>query len=142
MVDKNGFVKVIEAYIAISLLLGFVFFVIQNNNARTPPENRISESEINVLESIQINNTLRSDVLSVTNFDLSSNDTGFPSSLKPYATINNPNYACYLKVCSSSGICDMNFTNSKQIYSNNILITSSLQDYSIRELKIFCVKND
>lgn len=140
MVDKGGFVKVIEAYIAIGLLLGLLFLVVQTNNVQ-PDGNRIITSlESNVLESIQMNDSLRLATLSVTDFSLSSNDTGFSSDLKPYATINNPHYNCYLKVCSFSGTCDINL-NYNQIYSTSVLITSSLSNYEIRRLKMFCAKN-
>ncbi|MBN2880424.1 hypothetical protein JXM83_00055 [Candidatus Woesearchaeota archaeon] len=139
--NKKGWIKIIEAFIALSLFTGMILLIVQNEPFKTYGRDHIENREIEILNAIQVNDTLRTDVLSVTNFELSSNDTAFPESLRNFISSNSySNVECFLKVCEISQSCILDGIIHEEIYAKDVIITSSTDFYSPKKLKIFCLK--
>lgn len=138
MVNKKGFIKVIEAFISVLFLLGIVLLIIQTNDIRQSDKGYVENRQTEILRQIQMNNSLREKIILETDFSLNSSDERFIDELKPYVdkTITNSN--CYLKICPVNDFCF--FESEKELYAKEILISSSLDIYSPRKLKIFCEK--
>lgn len=141
MVNKKGFVKIIEAFISIMMLLGLILLIINNNHINSRDSKYILQKESDILSQIEMNNTLRQSIIQTTDYTLNSNDTAFNSELKNYVNRTVIGYKCYLKVCLPDGICNMDLNSQKNIYAKETLITSSLSEYNPKKLKIFCTEN-
>src|SRR3989344_8121530 len=64
--NKRGWIKIAEAFVAILLLAGIVLFVINkgsNENTGIEVSAAVQDTEISILRSIELNNTLRAEVL-------------------------------------------------------------------------------
>lgn len=79
--NKKGWIKIIEAFIAIGLFTGILFLIIESEPFRTYERDFFETRQTEILNSIQNNDTLRNDVFSVTDFGLTSEDSAFPESL-------------------------------------------------------------
>lgn len=140
--NKKGWIKVVEAFIAIMMLLAIVFVIINNNDLRTEDKYHMENRAAEILRSIQFNDSLRAMILSETNFSRDSIDPGFPLDIAKYANNSLAGTLCYLRICNSTSLCDTTREFDDEIYAKEILITSDLTEYNPRKLKIFCAKNE
>lgn len=139
--NKKGWIKIVEAFIAIGLFAGLLFLVIENDPVREYEREFIEMKQNEILNGIQINNSLRNEVLSISNFDLSSNDSAFSNPLTNYLSDNLfSDLNCYLKVCSTDMSCLLAESSNEEIYAKDVIITSTLDEYSPQRLKMFCLK--
>ena len=139
--DKKGWIKVIEAFIAIALFTGMLFLLLQGDPLRQEKKDFIELKQREILSAIQINDTLRNDILNFSDFELDSNDTEFPESLRNFIDENMySNIKCYLKICLIDSSCEIMSDASLEVYAKDILITSTLTTYTPRRLKMFCLR--
>jgi len=126
MKNKKGWIRIAEAFIAI-LLITIVLLVIYT---RTETKNGISEEIYKVqkviLDEIADNPTLRESVLkndedAITNFVSERIPSGFSFSIK---------------ICEINNICNLDVFK-EEVYSSERVISSTLQEYSPKKLKIF-----
>ena len=86
-----------------------------------------------------MNNTLRAEILA-TNGQVDW--VSFPSQTpNTYAKIQSkiPSYLdCEAKICDAQGACALSGTQSKNIYAESVIITSTLNSFKPRMLKLFC----
>lgn len=141
MVNKKGFIRIIEAFISIMLLLGLILLAVNNNHVNSKNPKYILQKESDILSQIQMNNTLRQIIIQTTDYTLTSNDTTFNPELANYTKRNIIGYNCYLKICPPEGICNMNLSSQNDIYAKESLIMTSQSNYNPKKLKIFCIKN-
>lgn len=98
---------------------------------------KIYEREQAILREIQLNNSLRNEILEFE--DLPVEWENFPANVKNKITSEAPvNFECQAKICGLNEICDLNKEIEKGIYVQKTIITANLEKYSPRELKIFC----
>ncbi|NCN51471.1 hypothetical protein GW931_00465 [archaeon] len=141
MVNKKGFIKVVEAFLAILMLLGIIFLVVQSNNVNDKQRTFIEKKEQEILMNIQVNNTLRQLILEETEFDIDSENDTFIPELKPYVNGTVLGAECFLKICLIDDTCNLNKEIDNSVYIKEVLITSSLDLYNPRKLRIFCTEN-
>lgn len=135
--SKKGWIKIVEAFIAI-ILIAIVVLIILNQNSSF---NKASSEKIYGLEKlllleIRSNNTLRDDVLNTD--PLPSNAS---QNINDFINSKMPNYlTCQAKVCMINSICELNNYPKTDTYVQSIVMSTStnLEKYSPRELKIFC----
>jgi hypothetical protein len=138
MVSKKGWIKIIEAFMALTFLLGFLIVVVGNHNASERNSEGIERNIADVLYGIETNSTLRNLIL-VAPLPYYSNESGFPSVLKNYLNSNSlPGYTCSLGICSVNYSCLLDKGVESDVYSSEILIFSNLTYYSPRKLKMSC----
>lgn len=137
---KKGWIKIIEAFISILFLIGVVAIVIQSDNFYSKEEPILEKKQIEILNGIQLDKTLRAEVLATTDYTINSTDPGFSSKLKNYLD-NNPisNTGCFLKVCLVDSSCTTNVVKD-EMYTKSVLITSTLSEYNPKRIQIFCYK--
>ena len=144
--DKHGWLKIIESFIAIILLMGIVLIVLNDEN--TKKEDVSSEFyniERGILKEIQLDTTLREEIVGSTG-EIGLDDTNFPALTKTKIEDKIPTYiACTAKICSPADLCiltDEQITNlgleEKDIYAESMMITSTLQTFNPRVIKLFC----
>jgi len=141
MVNKKGFIKIIEAFLSIMLLLGLILLAVNNNRVSSKNSDYILQKESDILSQIQMNNTLRQIIIQTIDYNLTSNDTAFNSELANYTKDEIIGYDCYLKICPPEGICNVNLNSQEDLYAREVLIVSSQTEYNPKKLKIFCTKN-
>ena len=140
--NKRGWIKIAEAFVAILLLAGIVLFVINkgsNENTGIEVSAAVQDTEISILRSIELNNTLRAEVLA-TNGEVEW--VNFPTQAPgTKVAIENKipnNLGCEAKICSPAGPCALSGTQEKNIYAESVIITSTQSTFKPRLLKLFC----
>jgi hypothetical protein len=128
MKNKKGWMKTIEALMAVIIILGAVLIFSGRQVEQVDVREQVFDTQQNILEIISKNESLRSKVL--------INDSDFVnaqvSSLIPNGW-NSKIEICELNdVCSYSG----NYINS-EVYSTEIVISSTLLDYNPKKLRFF-----
>lgn len=140
--NKKGWIKVIEAFMAIMMLLTIVFIIINSNTLRSADKSHIEDRSAEILRFVQLNDSLRSDVLSYTNFSSDSIEPDFPVDVARYANYSVSGVFCYFRICNITDACDGTRNFDDEVYAKDILITSDLTEYNPRKLKIFCTKDE
>lgn len=138
--SKKGWIEIVEVFITVFLLTGVLFVVIENSNPKekiiTP---LIYEKEIAIVREIELNNTLRADILGAT---VPLEWDAFNSSLarvKDKITSMTPtNLECVARLCEFDDICMSDELTSGSIYVKSLIISADLDSYSPRQLKLFC----
>lgn len=139
MVNKHGWIRIVEAFVAVLLIAGLVLVVLGKGYLeQTEPEDDIYEAERAVLTSIQLNESLRSEVLGVATIPIESTEGGFPSGILNKINNTAQYLNCSAKICSLDDNCIIEFIDDKNIYTREIPITTNSTSYNPRKLKIFC----
>lgn len=137
--SKRGWIKIIEAFVSILFLIGVVAIVIQSDNFYSKEEPILEKKQTEILTGIQMNESLRGEVLTTADYMNSTNPT-FSTALKSHLSLTPINNAeCYLVVCPASSECGSE-TSEDELYSKSVLITSTLSTYNPKKVKIFCYK--
>lgn len=145
MVNKRGWIKIVEAVVAILIILGVILVIVNRGN--TPKEDiseKVYNAEYLILREIELDQNLREEILNV-------NETRLPvewmefdsiglSNVKTKIFNKSPDYlGCEAKLCKlNATICAIDKYPDKDLYAKSIAITTSLDIYSPRQLKLFC----
>jgi len=140
--NKRGWIKLVEAFLSI-LLIGVIMSIVvtQQNTSVYSTSSTISNYEVYILRSIELNESLREDITAVSASDLPLNwsDGGFPSALKDRIGNLTPSYlSCEAQICETEQICEFMGQTDKEIYAQKIFIASTYASYNPRQLKLFC----
>jgi len=141
-INKKGWIKIVEALTAILLIAGVVLIAIQQSRGtKEDIFQRVHNDQIAILRDIQLNNSLRADVIDPTKtppIEWSSVD--FPASIKSRIVAKTPNYLnCSAKICVPEDVCLLTDKYDKTIYSESVIITAVNNNYNPRQLKLFCL---
>ncbi len=143
--NKKGWIKVSEAFLAILLIAAVIILVAGNTGVREEdPKERISNSQILILRDIQLNDELRQEII-----DTSGEidwDEGFPTPVKNRIEERKPSWLeCVAKICDPEDECILSDEKisgfgleEENIYTQSALITSTIDTFNSRQLKLFC----
>ena len=136
--NKRGWIRVVEALTAILLLAGvFLVAINQGRGEDTSFSERIQNSEAAILRDIQLNNTLRAEIIA-TSGAIEWDSGNFPAQTKAKIIEKTPDYLnCTAKICATGDLC-LPAAQDKTIYAESVIITSTLQTYNPRQIKLFC----
>lgn len=138
--NKKGWIKIVEAFMAIVLLMGFLFVMLGQINKNNDKTYLTEENNIKILNGIETNQSLRNLVLSA-DVPSYSNKT-FPSDLENYLGNSTlPGQYCFLYICGAESECNFKENINSNVFSSEILITSNATVYNPRKLKVFCYDN-
>jgi len=128
MENKKGWLRIIEAFIAILLILG-VFVVIYSKVIDRPQKSDyIYNLEKGILDEISFNPDLRAAVLNMNVIN--------EAKLKTFIIARTAGFNFTIKICEPEDICSME-TYKKEVYSSERVISSTLEEYRPKKLKIF-----
>ncbi len=141
--NKKGWIRIVEAFIAILLITGILLIVISEEHLVAPdPDSDIYVSQLIILRSTQYNDTLRQLILNVPTTPVESDEGGFPPVLKSRIEYLTPsNLECQAKICEMELACNLNEPPEKNIYAQTIAITvieTQVEDMDPKQLKLFC----
>lgn len=124
--NKKGWIRIAEAAIAIMLLASVILVVIERQAEKQDVGEIMYEIQHNILDESSKNDTIRNAVL--------SGDT-VPVDLfireKLPAGMNFTT-----KICNPADVCDSDLLG-KEIYVDDIIISSTLQQYQPKKLRFF-----
>ena len=154
--QKKGWLKIVEAFIAIMLIVSVVLIVISKGYIGKSEKSttNIYEEELSILREIELDEALRKDILLAVKSDyipepdgsnindslpISWQDINFPLSVKQRINFKQPNYLeCEAKICWMNYICALDNYPDKDISALAVSITANWQTYNPRQLKLFC----
>jgi len=146
--NRRGWVRIIEASVAILLITSVLLIVFNRENIKEKNiSSKIYEKEISILREIQLNKSLRAEILNLNAGDLPVNwsDAHFPLGVKNKIKNRTLDYlSCEANVCKINGECKLVNSVEKDTYVQSVLITVSPtqeSEFFPRQLKLFCWRN-
>ncbi len=139
--DKRGWIKIVEAFVAILLVAGVLLIVInQGYIGKKDISSQVYDVEVSILREIQLDDALRDEVLNSGEPPIEWDD--FPPNIKDKITDRTPNYLdCGAKICWMDEICELDEYPEKDVYAQSVAITTTLETpegQQLRQLKLFC----
>ena len=135
---KKGYIRIVEAFIAIILIASVLVFMYVNNVQKPNSEDAIHKLERAILEEISSNASLRNAVL---NGDYKSSDQGainnrtlINNTIKKY--INNE-FNFDFKICGINEACGIDSYVNKEVFSDEISVSSNLKEYKPKIIRLF-----
>jgi len=137
--NKKGWIRIVEAFVALLLVSGVILIVLSDGLLENEDRSsKIHDAELAVLRDIQVDETLREDILNAP-IPIESIDEGFPSDVEDRINLRIPNYLeCIAKICEITSECDLDDSPEKSIYVQSVAITTTSGEYKPRQLKLFC----
>jgi len=134
--NKKGWIRIAEAFIAVLLVIGAAIIVVGGGIQREDISEEVYDIEIAILREIQLNNTLRSEILGTSG---TIEWDGFPSGTKNKIIAKTPGWLeCEGKICPPESTCLLGEESEKNVYAQSVLITSTLYNFNPKQLKLFC----
>ena len=143
MKNKKGWLKVAEAFMAVLIVAGVVLLVISRSETQNVDiSSGVRDVEVSILREVQLNNTLRAEVLSTTGeVEWASFSSVAPGTKAKVISKTPVSLECSAKICNPSSLCSLNSTLVKEenVYVESAMITSTLSNFNPRILKVFCL---
>ncbi len=142
--NKKGWLKIVEASLAILIIIGVILFVLNKTNIlREDISSRVYDTQLSILREIEHNDDFRQKILSIQNTDLPIKWNDFQSEgledLQNKIKNRVPDYLiCEAKICTPNDFCNIDDLQEKNIYSQAIIISATNVIYSPKQLKLFC----
>lgn len=142
MKNKNGWIKIVEAFTSIMLIAGVLIFIV--GSLRLEAQNfsaRVYDSEHAILREIQLSNSLRTEILGVSvSSPVEWDSDGFPRDTKAKIIDKTPsNFECAAKLCGIEDVCVSEVSPvGKDVFVQSVFIGADLDNYSPRKLNLFC----
>ena len=131
--NKRGWIKIVEAFIAILLVAGVLLFVINKGYiGKADISDKVYDAEISILREIELDDNLRSQILQ-------SELDEVPQGIIDKVGQRKPDYlTCEAKLCKLDEICEMDTYIEKDVYSQSVAIAADKQKFDPRQLRLFC----
>lgn len=154
-IEKKGWIKIVEAFVSILLIVGVVLVVINKGYISKDISREVYETQISILRSIQLDDTLRSNILvsNKSGYNFSSGESPLPinwdefdddeqrilKDVKDKIILQVPNNLdCQAKICGFDDVCTLNEEFNVEIYAEPATIVANYEVFSPRQLKLFC----
>jgi hypothetical protein len=132
--NKKGWLKIVEAFIAVMLILATLLILLARQNSSSEMEKEITLLQTSILSSISKDEALRDEILT---------DSSPLTQTKAYVKGVIPSWLDFrVQVCESGVICALTdvapeVIASREIYSQNILIVATINNNQPKQLKLF-----
>jgi len=139
--QKKGWIRIFEAVLAIFLIVIAVLVLLTNSALKREDfSQEIYNAEIFILRDIQLNNSLREEIIdSGLALPIEWDSANFPSQTKARIIEKTPSYLeCKAKICDTNDLCLLTDAEGKSIYAENVIITATNTEYNPTQLKLFC----
>lgn len=144
MVGKRGWIRIVEAFVSILILLGVILFVVDRGSFNTSEDSaEVYDMEISVLREIELNDQLRSEAILIDETKLSNPmdvySPDFPVNIKKKVLERVPEYLnCTANICLLRQVCPLNQFVEADVYAQSVAITANITNYNPRQVKMFC----
>ncbi|MGY4884824.1 MAG: hypothetical protein ACP5NZ_04575 [Nanobdellota archaeon] len=143
MVNKKGWIRIVEVFVSIVLLTGVLLIITTGNSSeKSSLQDEITLKEGAILRDIELNNDLRSQILEIPQNNLPLEWEALNSQLPDVTSRINAlvpaNLECRAKLCELRDNCIIGWTPDGDLYAKAGVISADLDTYSPRQLKLFC----
>ncbi len=140
MGQTKGWIRIVEAFVMILLITGILLIVLNKGYlSKKDNSQKIYEDEQGILREIQLNNSLRGEILNIGTLPVEWDN--FSVNVKNKIISETKSYLnCEAKICELNKICVLNKTFDRDVYVQSAIITATLDNYNPRQLKLFCWK--
>ena len=141
---KRGWIKVVEAFTALLIIIGVVITLIgEDAISSSDYALKVYEKENLMIEKIQLNNSLRKEIISLTNLPITSEDESFPEGIKTIIEANTlEGLKCAGIICELDSSCNFEENlESDEVYVQVGSIFAESNIYSPKQIKIFCFES-
>ena len=144
MKNKKGWIRLVEAFIAIILIGGILSIVIGERSVEKDVSSEVYNKENLILKKIQLNDSLRASVLNAV-VPVLLDDEEFPADIKTEINKIPDDLNCFAKICALEDTClfpELGEENDVEVYAKSIAIfaENSVVDPVPKQLKLFCWK--
>jgi len=143
--SKKGWIKIVEAFIALLLITGALLVVINKGYiGKSDISPQIYQVQVAILREIQLNSEYRTAILNpniIPPIEWDEFEQKGLGDVKAKLDSRIPDYLeCIARICELNKICSL--TNIQQIdqdiYAQGVAITAEGDTYNPRQLKLFC----
>ncbi len=138
--NRKAWIRIVEAFMGI-LLIATVLMILVDDSSDLGNDQleKIFEEEVAVLKGIQMNDSLRAEIME-SEMPVNSSKDNFPLNVKNKIEEDKPSYLeCVSKICPLKSECFLESDlEDKDIYVKSVPILASLNKYEPRQLKLFC----
>jgi len=133
--NKRGWIKIIEAFTAILIIMSILLVVINKEYAgKSDASAKIYEIELTIIQSVVVDDALKSQIFSIqpaVNLEYTT-----PPEIQTRIEESTPSYlTCVGLICEETGDCNLGqVPGGKDIYTQSII----LREEVVRKLKLFC----
>ena len=143
--NKKGFIRLVEAFIAIILIIGVLSIVIDKKSVEKDVSSEVYNKENLILKKIQLNDTLRASVLNAIVPVSWDDDLNFPPDIKNEINKIPADVKCFDQICDLDDVCipsELGEENEVDIYARSIVIAAenNIVNPTPKQLKLFCWK--
>ena len=140
--NKKGWIKVMEAFIAIAILLAVLLLIVQNEKFEAKEISKINKMQDSFLKKVQINDSLRNEILQTDELPVQNNETGFPEKLNE-STFDEfaPSIHCDTKICNHLENCYIEIEKQQNIYVKSLIILANNTEYNPKNIVLSCYTN-
>lgn len=144
--NKKGWMRLVEAFVAIVLLTSVLLIVTSSNSSpKSKFNDEISQRQVAVLRDIQLNDSLRAEILNI-NIDAlpvewEDFESEAPLVRERIEFLSPEELDCSAKICIINEPCILDDSSGKEVYAKSVIITANAEYYSPRQLKLFCLRD-
>lgn len=141
--DKRGWIKIVEAFTSILLVAGALIIIINSIGLEVPDSSlQVYDTQYSILKEIQLNSSLRDDVLAASNLPIewSDFDSSNLNEVKDKIEERKPGYLeCEAQLCGIQGDCISNtIPDDRNIFVQSAFFGADANSYNARKLNLFC----
>ena len=133
--NKRGWIRIVEAFIAVLLIAGVLLFVINKGYiGKRDISEQVYKVQLAILREIELNSTLRLQILT-------SEDYTVPEDVRNKISERMPDYLEFTSaVCDLEELCPIPEGSpvEKDIYAQSVAIAAEAEKYNPKQLKLFC----
>ena len=142
--NKKGWIRLVEAFIAIILIGGVLSIVIGEGSIEKNISSEVYNKENLILKKIQLNDALRASVLNAV-VPVSLDDEAFPADIKTEINKIPADLNCFAQICTLENPCipsELGEENEVNVYVKSIVIAAenNIVNPIPKQLKLFCWK--
>ena len=129
-IDRKAWIRILEVFLAILLMLGAILIIMNRRPVESDISDEVYEKQRQILEIISKNDSLRGKIIIGENTEV--NDA--ISQMLPQSWNFSTN------ICEINNVCNNpqgSEVFEKDVYSTEVLVTSTLTDYSPKKLRFF-----
>jgi len=126
--NKKGWMKVLEAVIAITLLIGVLIYIMSTSASRKDISGNVYEKEKFILDTISKDDVLRNDIINNNNANVNNTITNMIPVTWDFETM----------ICPLDDVCSgVRRPLDKDVYSSEIVVTTNKINYNPKKLRLF-----
>jgi len=130
--NKKGWLRIVEAILAILIILGTVLIIMSKQSPQGEVSGQIYERQRQILDIISKDNNIRETIITTTEYENNALVNNAIKRLIPRSWNYSTNICNLQEVCPNpGGYLD------KDVYATEILITSTLSNYNPKKLRFF-----